>query len=152
MPGSSLRAVTLCTLLFPLLSLALGGCASPTSVAPRPLYLQLGGEAGLAAVTGRVLDRVAQDPLTARSFKGVKLDTLKQSVTAYLCKVADGPCVYEGETMAKAHAQSANTAAEFDRMLQVLREELDTAGVSPAAKNELLRRLAPTRRDIVSAR
>jgi hemoglobin len=34
-------------------------------------------------------------------------------------------------------------------MVTVLREELDRANVSEGAKNELLRRLAPTRRDIV---
>jgi hemoglobin len=57
--------------------------------------------------------------------------------------------VYEGETMARSHADLGLQGSEFDVMVSVLREELDRAGVSDAAKNELLRRLAPSRRDMV---
>ncbi len=126
---------------------ALVACASPGH--PQALYEQLGGVAALEGITDRTLDRVAADPATNRSFKDVKMSTLKKSVAAYVCKVADGPCVYEGETMRNAHSQTANTGAEFDSMVTILRDELNKAGVPTAAKNELLRRLAPTRRDIV---
>jgi len=57
--------------------------------------------------------------------------------------------VYEGVSMADSHAKANISGAEFDIMVSVMREELDRAGASEAAKNELLRRLAPTRRDIV---
>lgn len=123
--------------------------ACSTTNAQLALYQQLGGPASIAAITDRTLDRVSTDPRSSRSFDGIKMATLKKSLAAYICKVADGPCVYEGETMAHAHAQSNISGAEFDIMVTVLREELDRAGVSEAAKNELLRRLAPTRRDIV---
>lgn len=123
--------------------------ACSTRPASAPLYQQLGGVAALEAVSNRTMDRVSTDPRTRRSFDGIKMATLKKSVAAYVCKVADGPCVYEGETMAKSHAQSNISGAEFDIMVAVLREELDRAGVPDAAKNELLRRLAPSRRDIV---
>ena len=113
------------------------------------LHEQLGGPRTIEAITDRTLDRVAADPRTGRSFEGVKMGPLKKSVAAYVCKIADGPCVYEGETMARSHADASITGAEFDHMVTVMREELDRAGVPMAAKNELLRRLAPTRRDIV---
>lgn len=127
---------------------ALMACSSP---APQviPLYKQLGGPQGIETVTDRTMDRVASDPRTSRSFDGIKMATLKKSVAAYVCKVADGPCTYEGETMAKSHAQAHITGAEFDIMVAVLREELVRAGASDWARNELLRRLAPSRRDIV---
>lgn len=128
---------------------ALMACGSLPGQADGSLYEQLGGRAGIELVVGQTLDRVANDPRSKRSFAGVKMPHLKRSVSDYICKLADGPCEYEGETMANAHAQSKNTAAEFDFMVTVLREELNKAGVSEAAKNELLRRLAPTRRDIV---
>jgi hemoglobin len=115
------------------------------------LYQQLGGQSGLTTVVHRTMDRVSTDKRSKRSFQGVKMPYLKDSVTAYLCKVADGPCEYEGETMANSHAKSTITASEFDLMVTILREELDRAGVSESAKNELLRRVAPTRRDIVKA-
>jgi hemoglobin len=122
-------------------------CTTPATQAP--LYQQLGGVQAIEVVTGRTLDRVSQDPRSSHSFEGIKMPYLKQSVSAYICKVADGPCVYEGETMANSHAKSGIKGSEFDFMVTVLREELDRAGAPQLAKNELLRRLAPTRRDIV---
>lgn len=127
----------------------LSGCATPADRA-KPLYQQLGGEPGIQTVVGQMLERVAVDPRTRRTFEGVRLSFLKDSVSDYVCHIADGPCVYEGETMKNSHADLGLGGSEFDVMVQVLREELDRAGVSTAAKNELLRRLAPQRRDIVT--
>lgn len=130
---------------------ALLACStSPTAGAPK-LYEQLGGPSGIEVVVDRTLDRMTSDPRTKRSFQGIKMPYLKKSVAAYVCQLADGPCIYEGETMAHAHAQSDITASEYDLMVSAMRDELNRAGVSEAAKNELLRRLAPTRRDIVKA-
>lgn len=133
------------------LSWSLAALLACTSTTPgSPLYLQLGGERGIEAITDRTLDRVSTDPRSQRSFEGIKMPYLKKNVAAYVCKVADGPCVYEGETMANSHAQSNIAGSEFDLMVTVMREELDRAQVPTAAKNELLRRLASTRRDIVT--
>lgn len=139
----------------PLISIAcaltmglLTACASaPTA---QPLYLALGGEAGIEQFVTRTMTRVAQDPRTSRTFQGIKMPFLIDSVSKHICKVADGPCVYEGESMARAHADLGLVGSEFDWMVEVLRQELDRAGVSQGAKNELLRRLAPMRRDIVT--
>lgn len=133
-------------LILSLLIASLAACSHTPSV---PLYRQLGGPVGIQDIVGRTLTRVAQHPTAGRTFKGVKMPFLVDSVSKYVCKVADGPCVYEGENMVRAHADLGLQGSEFDVMVSVLREELDRAGVSDAAKNELLRRLAPSRRDMV---
>jgi hemoglobin len=121
------------------------------SVPQAPLYQRLGGVETITHVSDQVMDRVSTDPRSARSFKDLNMRTLKRSVADYLCHIADGPCAYEGETMRNAHSQSGITAAEFDLMVEVLRQELDKAGVPASAKNELLRRLAPTYKDIIAS-
>jgi len=126
----------------------LAACATPTPPAPA-LHLQLGGPEGIHAITHKTLTRVSADARSARTFKGIKMPYLIDSVSKHLCKVADGPCNYEGETMQRAHADLDIAGSEFEFMVAVLREELDAAGVSQSAKNELLRRLAPTKTDIV---
>jgi hemoglobin len=131
------------------LCLHLGGCTS--TPAPKPLYQQLGGVAGIEGISRAMLQRMSTDPRTRRSFDGINLRTLSGSLAAHLCKVADGPCVYEGETMRNAHADLNLGGAEFETVVQILRDELDRARVPEGAKNELLRRLAPSRRDIVTA-
>ncbi|MFZ5521462.1 MAG: group I truncated hemoglobin [Pseudomonadota bacterium] len=115
----------------------------------QPLYQRLGGVEAIQRLSTRVLDRTAGDARTGASFTGVNRRVLDRSVADYLCRAADGPCVYEGETMRNSHADLGITGSQFDLMVQFLREELDAAGVPQSAKNELLRRLAPTRRDIV---
>lgn len=131
------------------LSVMATGCTSLPMADSRPLYQQLGGTEALTRITDRTMDRVSTDPRTRRTFDGVKMTPLKASVANYVCKVADGPCTYEGETMARSHADLGITGAEFDLMVTMLRDELNAAGVSEGAKNELLKRLAPSRRDIV---
>jgi hemoglobin len=121
-------------------------CASQP---PAPLYQRLGGETGIEAVVGRTLTRVSQDPRGARHFKGIKMPFLINSVAKHICLVADGPCIYEGDTMLKSHASLHVRDSEFEFMVTVLREELDAAGVSTADKNELLRRLAPMKHEVV---
>ncbi|MDO9004546.1 MAG: group 1 truncated hemoglobin [Aquabacterium sp.] len=129
---------------------SLMACASSTKPSTSaPLYQQLGGVASITQITDRTLDRVSTDPRTQRTFANIKMKALKESVATYVCKVADGPCVYEGETMRNSHADLGITGAEFDLMVEVLRDEINRAQAPTGAKNELLKRLAPTRRDIV---
>lgn len=139
---------TQATMLLSASCLVLGACAHQAQ-GNAALYQQLGGTANISAFTDKVVARAAQDPRTKRTFEGVRLPHLQKSIAAHLCVVADGPCVYEGETMRNAHGDLAITGSEFDALVQILREEMDAANVSTAAKNELLRRLAPMRRDIV---
>lgn len=133
------------------LAVTLAACAHPPAPGTEPLYARLGGVAGIESVSQAMLERMSTDPRTRRTFDGVNLRTLSASLATHLCMVADGPCVYEGETMRNAHADLGLGGSEFERTVQILREELDRAGVSQGAKNELLRRLAPSRRDIVTA-
>jgi hemoglobin len=127
---------------------ALAACAAAPGTPPT-LYQRLGGAAQVEAVVGRLIDRSASDPRTRRSFDGIKLKALKESLAQQICAIAGGGCRYEGETMARSHAELKIVASEFDAMVGMLREELDRAGTDPSAKNDLLRLLAPMKRDVL---
>lgn len=120
---------------------------------PKPeatLFQRIGGMPMLSRLSNQTLDIVSKDPRTSRSFEGVKMKTLKESVANFLCVKTGGNCVYEGETMKKAHADLHNTVAEFEIMVDVLRERMDANGVGTKEKNELLKILAPMKYDIVT--
>lgn len=134
-------------LLPPLLVGLLVGCAHGGRDAT--LYQRLGGEAGIAAIVGELIDQAAADPRTRRSLDGIKPQHLKHSITMFVCNVAGGQCEYEGEDMKKTHADAQITEAEFDALVAMLREALDRH-TGTREKNELLRRLAPMKRDIVA--
>lgn len=120
---------------------------------PKPeasLYQRIGGLPMLTRISNQTLDMVSKHPKTSRSFEGVKMKTLKESLTNFLCVKTGGDCVYEGETMHNSHADLHITTAEFELMVDVLRERLDVNGVGTREKNELLKILAPMKRDIVT--
>lgn len=129
----------------------MAGCATGASAPQGSLFTRLGGMPAIEAVVGDTIDAVVADARTRRSFDGIKLPALKASIAQQFCVLAGGPCRYEGEpSMAKAHRGLKVTDAEFDLMVAALRVALD-ARVGTAEKNELLRLLAPMKRDIVGA-
>ena len=133
---------------FPLLAI-LAACVSAPSEKPT-LYTRLGGEPVVTRVVSQTMDRASTDPRTSRSFKDVKLQRVKDKIVEQICNLAGGGCAYTGDPMDKVHKGLHNTAAEMDLVVQFLRESLDHNGVQIAEKNELLRLLAPYKRDIVT--
>ena len=113
------------------------------------LYTRIGGLPVLTQITDEFIDKVANAPNTKRSFDGVNLKALKESVVAQLCKLSGGPCVYEGETMLNSHKDAKITEAEFDAFVSMFRDTLNQY-VNTREKNELLKILAPMKRDIVT--
>jgi hemoglobin len=138
------KVLTLCILSVYFFS----GC-STTSNRDQTLFTRIGGKEKLAAITSETLDKMVADPRTKRSFDGVKMQPLKESFTNFLCLKTGGDCVYEGETMKNSHADAKITTAEFELMVQSLRETLDANGIANREKNELLKILAPMKHDVV---
>jgi hemoglobin len=127
----------------------LAGCAASPSARPT-LYERLGGEPVVKRVVAETIDRSAADPRTARSFQDVKLQRVKDKIVEQICSLSGGGCTYTGDPMDKVHKGLKNTEAEMNILVQHLRDALDGAGVKEAEKNELLRLLAPMKRDIVT--
>ena len=134
---------------FILLLMMLVSCVSQPA-AKTSLYERIGGKEVLYRISAETLDRVAEDPKTMRSFDGVKMDLLKESLTNFLCLETGGDCVYEGETMENSHADAEITIAEFELMVHAMREAMDHNNVGTREKNELLKILAPMKRDVVT--
>lgn len=115
----------------------------------KSLFNRIGGLPVLTKIVDEFIDEVAESPRTKRSFDGIKLKTLKESVVAQLCKLTGGPCIYEGETMLNAHKDSKISDAEFDAFVDIFRTTLNKY-LATSEKNELLKILAPMKRDIVT--
>ena len=126
-------------------------CAAPAPSTSPTLYQRLGGAPVVTRVVGETIDRAAKDPRTSRSFKDVKLANVKEKIVEQICSLAGGGCKYTGDPMDKVHKGLKNTEAEMNLVVQFLRDALDGAGVRDAEKNELLRLLAPMKRDIVTS-
>ena len=134
-----------------LVAAGLAGCVAPPAANPT-LYQRLGGEPALRKVAAETIDRAANDPRTSRSFKDVKLQRVKDKLYEQFCEISGGPCKYSGDPMVEVHKGLKNTEGEFYWLVQFLRDALDHAGAGEREKNELLRLLAPLKRDIVTGR
>ncbi len=138
-----------------LLALSLVACASfknsdntRLDTSNNSLFERIGGMPVLTKMVDEFIDEVAVSARTKRSFDGIKLKVLKESVVSQLCKLTGGPCVYEGETMLNSHRDAKITEAEFDAFVDMFRNTLNKH-VATREKNELLKILAPMKRDIV---
>jgi hemoglobin len=121
---------------------------APASAAPT-LYARLGGEAGVSAIATALIDRVSADPRLGRSFQDTNLKRIKKLLAEQLCDLAGGPCHYSGDPMKEVHAGHHISEAEFYGMVQTLRDILHERHIDTASTNELLRLLAPMKRDVV---
>lgn len=129
--------------------MAAGAAAADTTRPASRLYDRLGGQSGVAAIADTLIDRVTADPRLARSFEGAKLDRIKKLLAEQICDLSGGPCRYSGDSMKEVHAGHHISEAEFFGMVADLRAVLKERHVSQGATNELLRLLAPMKRDVV---
>lgn len=129
---------------------AICAIASCPAVFANTLYERLGGESGVARFVDQTIDLTASEPLTKRSFDKVDLKKLKLKIAEHICALTSGPCKYSGDPMKIVHQGLDITEAEFYGMVEILRGTLNRSEVPENAKNELLRILAPMKREIVS--
>ena len=122
---------------------------TPEKVQNNSLFQRIGGLPVLTKIVDESIDEITNSPRTKRSFDGVKLAPLKESIVMQLCKITDGGCIYEGETMLNSHRDAKISEAEFDAFVDIFRKTL-TRHLATREKNELLKILAPMKRDIVT--
>jgi len=113
------------------------------------LYDRLGGQDGVANIAGALIDRVTADPSLRRSFEGSNLSRIKRLLAEQICDLSGGPCHYSGDPMKEVHAGHHISEAEFYGMVEALRAVLKAQHVRQGASNELVRLLAPMKRDVV---
>ena len=115
------------------------------------LYARLGGNTALMQIASELIDRVAADPRVGTSFKDSNLRRIKEKLAEQLCEISDGPCTYSGDSMRETHSGHHIRETDFYAMVEYLKSILRERDVSLRETNELLRRLAPMKRDIVEA-
>ncbi|HEU0151856.1 MAG TPA: group 1 truncated hemoglobin [Arenimonas sp.] len=134
-----------------LAALILAGLLAACASTPRAsLYEQFGGQAGLEALVEELLVRLLEDDRINAAFAETDLVNLNDRLVEQFCVELGGPCTYTGRGMAESHAGLAITEADFNALVEDLQEAMDARGIPFRAQNQLLRRLAPMHRDIVS--
>ncbi len=121
----------------------------PRTAADDGLYVELGGEQGIARIVRTLIRLAVDDPRIGHHFEHVDQPALLAPLSAQICELAGGPCRYEGAPMADVHAGLGIREADFYVFVELLQTALRSEGVDFAAENRLLALLAPMKRDVV---
>lgn len=114
------------------------------------LYDRIGGAPVMQRIALATLSRVANDPAVNHSFAGINIDKLSVKLASHLCAVTGGGCPPSSDSLKVVHAGLDIREGEFAAIVEALRAACDANGVGEREKNELLRVLAPNKRDIVT--
>ncbi|TMP32437.1 group 1 truncated hemoglobin [Pseudoalteromonas rubra] len=129
-----------------LASLSLVGCQ--TSVKPT-LYQQVGGQAGLERLVDLFIQQIGRDKAILPYFAKANVSHFRQGFITHLCDTLDGPCDYRGDSMVQIHTGMQITEADFNRVVELLINAMNEAGISHTTQNQILARLAPLRGEVI---
>ncbi len=114
------------------------------------LYRALGEKAAIAAVMDDFAGRLKTDERLRTFFKDSKRSAIASQLTDQICQLAGGPCVYDGANMKDAHSDMGVTKANFNALVEVLQDTMTAHDWPFSTQNQLLARLAPMHRDIIT--
>lgn len=131
-------------------ALLLAGWFVQPALAQDTLYIRLGGQAGVVRIVEEAVTLFIADDRVKADFDNINPIRLKARLTEEICKLADGPCVYHGRSIAVAHAGLDVNRAKFNAVAEDLQAAMDRVGTPYRVQNQLLALLAPMQRDIVT--
>lgn len=105
--------------------------------------------AGVSRIVDDLLTRDQADSRIRDIFKGHDLVRLRRVLNEQFCYLLGGGCAYTGRTMAEAHKDMGVQQADMAALVEDLQAAMRREGVSFAAQNRLLAKLAPMHREIV---
>lgn len=114
------------------------------------IYDSIGGAPAVQAAVDDFYLRVLADPQLAPYFTEIDMTRLRRHQRAFIAAAIGGSELYEGRSMAAAHAGLAITDADFDAVVGHLVETLTGLGVPAETIGQIGAALAPLRGDIVS--
>jgi hemoglobin len=124
--------------------------AGATPIAGDGVYKAFHEQAGIQRVMDDFIVRVTTDPRIMARFQGANLPRLKILLVQQVCYLTGGPCVYGGRDMKDAHAGMNLEAKDFNALAEDLQLSMDKEQVPFRAQNQLLAKLAPMERPIVT--
>ena len=123
-----------------------------TIAAPAGLYAALGEKAGIDRLAGDFVARLLRHPRIGTHFKDAQPGPLQQSLAEQFCALSGGPCTYQGADMLDVHADMDINKGDFNALVEVLQKSMDAKGIPFTQQNQMLARLAPMHRDIITVR
>jgi hemoglobin len=114
------------------------------------VYQGLGGINGIQKIVADFLPIVASDTRVQHQFDDVDMKHLAKMLAEQFCVLSGGPCKYTGKDMHTVHEDLGVTDAQFNAIAEDLQAAMDQQGIASRIQNQLIAKLAPMRRSIVT--
>ena len=108
------------------------------------------GRDGVGRIVDDLVDRSIADPRIAEIFKATDLVRLRRTLKEQIGFLLGESLDYTGRDMKSAHKDQGINTAEFNALVENLQVAMDKEAVPFRAQNQLLSKLAPMQRDVVT--
>jgi hemoglobin len=92
-------------------------------------FERLGGFAKVRLIVSDFYERVLATPNLRVYFEGIEMRRLVDHQTKFISAIMGGPASYTDDQIAHAHARLRVLGADFDELVELLRETLEDAGI-----------------------
>ena len=114
------------------------------------VFQGLGGKPGIRAIVATLIPVILADPRIKDSFVDIDMKNLALRLEEQFCVLGGGPCVYKGKDMVEIHDGLNITNAQFNALAEDLQIAMERSGVPSRVQNQLMAKLAPMQRGIVT--
>jgi hemoglobin len=114
------------------------------------VYKAFHEQAGIQRIMDDFVPRITSDPRIKDRFATTNLDRLKLMLVQQVCYLVGGPCAYTGRDMKEVHGSLGLQNLDFNALAEDLQLSMDKEKVAFSAQNQLLAKLAPMQRTIVT--
>ena len=114
------------------------------------VFQGLGGKPGIRTIVATLIPVILADPRIKDSFVDIDMKNLALRLEEQFCVLGGGPCVYKGKDMVEIHDGLNITNAQFNALAEDLQIAMERSGVPSRVQNQLMAKLAPMQRGIVT--
>ena len=114
------------------------------------IYRGLGERSGITRLVDTFMPILLADRRVGTSLNDADIPHLKEKLAEQFCKLGGGPCAYTGKSMAEIHDGLNINSAQFYALVEDLQIAMDRNGIALPVQNQLLAKLAPMFRDVVT--
>lgn len=119
------------------------------STEQKTLYQALGGAPKVEQIVDAFILNIANDPDVISYFTHANVDHFRKGFIQHFCEATDGPCTFSGDSMREIHTGMNITEGDFNRVVELLVKALEESQVSYPLQNQILKKLAPLRADVI---
>lgn len=110
----------------------------------------LGERTGIDRIVETFMSLLLADERVGNSLKDADIPHLKLKLAEQFCYVSGGPCTYTGKSMTEIHDGLNITSGQFYALVEDLQIAMQRNAIATPIQNQLLAKLAPMHRDVVT--